>query len=361
MAYDYGYGEHGNQLVELFRSGTPDFEAAEELIRQGADVNAVGKEDDENILSEILLGYWESAHGDVFPDACDDCESVRCEGCEHNQNLNPDLGPSMCAVIRFFLDHGFDVNKQDGCYGAQCLNALTLSSFDRYMIEATKILLDAGAKNRTVSPVADCDATPWSWIGTEASFQGCERNYALANIYEAVYQVYQAVEDGRPYGGIDSYEVAVGKKVLKVLAERDGNRSVFYPMSLPQFQKKNCFNKTLYFVYEGGALLSTQYADFWTDTILPEVDLLDVSEYFAGVVGSEIKSIDYDYKTIVKGTTHYGQPITTLEMDSGQKVTFSINFGLVESKERAAWFELAQPPQKKQQSLWQRICGWLEI
>ncbi len=364
MAYDYGYGEYGNQLVELFRSGAPDFEAAEELIRQGADVNAVGKKDDENILSEILMGYWDSTFGDTLNEACRDCEDCyddRCEGCEHNQNLNPNLGSSMCAVIHFFLDHGFDVNKQDGCYGAQCLYALTLSSFDRYMIEAVKILLDAGAKNRTVSPTADCDATPWNWIGSEASFQSCEHNYALANIYEAVYQVYQAAEDGRPYSGIDSYEAAVGKKVLKVLAECDGDRPVFYPVSLPQFQKENCFTKTLYFVYEGGVLLSTQYAEFWTDTILPKGEMIDVSEHFPGVVGSEIKSIDYDCKTIAKGRTHYGQPITMLEMDSGQKVTFSINFGLVKDEERAAWFELAQPLQKKRQSLWQRICGWLEI
>ena len=52
----------------------------------------------------------------------------------------------MCAIIRFFLDHGFDVNKCDGCFGTQCLWALTPSTYDRYMIEATKILLDAGAK-----------------------------------------------------------------------------------------------------------------------------------------------------------------------------------------------------------------------
>ena len=339
MAYDYGYGGLGNKLIELFRSGAPDFDAAEDLIRQGADINAIGKDDDENILSEILGGYWWSEHGDTISD---DCDENHCDDCEHNRNLNPNLGPSMCAIIRFFLDHGFDVNKCDGCFGAQCLWALTLSTFDRYMIEATKLLLDAGAKNRTVSPAStNQDETPWSFIATEGSYQGtCEHDYSTANVFEAVYQVYQAVEDGRPYKGIDSYEMAVGKKVLKVLAESTGENPTFFAMNLPEFKKDNFYTQTLYFVYDGGVLISTQYADFWTDTLLPTVDLIDVSEYFDGIVGNTIKGFTYDHRSVVKGTTHYGQPITTIEMDSGRKVRFSINFGEVKKEERAAFYEL---------------------
>lgn len=342
MAYDYGYGELGNKLIELFRSGAPDFEAAEELIRQGADVNAVGKDDDENILSEILSGYWWSEHGDTMDEACDNCDEDHCDDCEHNHNLNPNLGQSMCAIIRFFLQHGFDVTKNDGCYGAQCLYALVLSTFDRYMIEATKVLLDAGAKNRTVSLIStDTDETPWSFMATEGSYQGtCEHNHSSANIYEAIYQVYQAVEDGHPYSGIDSYEVAIGKKVLRVLAEKNGEESIFFSMNAPEFQKDNCFTSTLYFVYDGGALISTQYADFWTNTILPATDLVDVSACFSGIVGNTIKGFTYDHRSIVKGTTHYGQPITTIEMDSGHKVRFSINFGEVKKENRVAFYEI---------------------
>lgn len=342
MAYDYGYGELGNKMIELFRSGAPNFEAAEALIEQGADLNAIGKDDDENILSEILSGYWWSEHGGTFSDACDDCEDDHCDSCEHNRNLNSNLGSSMCAIIRFFLDYGFDVTKCDDCFGAQCLWTLTLSTFDRYMIEATKILLDAGAKKRTVSPTStDSSETPWSFIGTEGSFQRtCQHDHATSNIYEAVYQIYQAIEDGKPYSGIDSYEISVGKKILKVLAERNGEQPIFYPMSLPEFHRDNCFTQTLYFVYDGGVLISTQYADFWTDTILPDIELVDVSEHFKGIVGSTIKSFTYDHRSVVKGTTHYGQPITTIEMNSGQKVRFSINFGEVKKEECAAFYEL---------------------
>lgn len=345
MTYDYGYGDLENKLIELFRSGAPDFDVAEDLIRQGADINAIGKDDDENILSEILSNYWWSKSGDAISDACDTCDACdksHCDDCEYNCNLNPNLGPSMCAIIRFFLDHGFDVNKRDGCFGAQCLWALTISTFDRYMIEATKILLDAGAKNRTISPVsADENETPWSSIASEGCYQDtCENAHSTANIFEAVYQIYQAIEDGRPYSGIDSYEAAVGKKVLKVLAESNGANSPFFTMVLPEFKKDNCYTKTLYFVYDGGVLISTKYADFWTDTILPTTDLIDVSAHFGGIVGNTIKGFTYDHRSIVKGITHYGQPITTIEMDTGHKVRFSVNFGEVKEEERAAFYEL---------------------
>lgn len=342
MAYDYDYGALEDKLIELFRSGAPDFDAAEDLIRQGADINAVGKDDSNNVLSEILNGYWWSAHGDFTNEACDNCYEAQCDNCEHNRNLNPNLGPSMCAIIRFFLDHGFDVSKCDGCFGAQCLWALTLSTFDRYMIEATKLLLDAGAKNRTISPTStDRDTTPWDFIALESNYQNtCEANHSTANIFEAVYQIYQALEDGIPYGGIDSYEMAIGKKITKVLAESDGRSPTIFAMDRPEFKQDKCYTKTLYFVYDGGVLISTRYADFRTDTVLPSVSLTDVSEHFDGIVGHTVKGFSFDHRTVTKGSMNYGQPITTIEMDNGRKVRFSINFGEVKKKDRAAFYEL---------------------
>lgn len=325
--YDYGYGDLGNKLFELFLSKSPKLEEAEELIRQGADVNVIGRDDYENILSDILSNSRWSTHDDFGDAPYGNCQQA---------------GPSMCETIRFFLDHGFDVTKRDGCFGAQCLWALTLSSFDRQIIEATKILLDAGAKNRTISPTStNPDETPWSFIAMEGSYQStCEHSHSLGNIYEAVYQIYQALEDGRPYKGIDSYEIAVGKKIQKVLAEQNADRPILFPLSLPEFKKNNCFSQPLYFVYDDGVLISTQYADFWTDTILPNVDLVDVSEHFDGIVGNTIQQFTFDHRAVVKGTTHYGQPIVTIEMDSGDRVRFSINFGEVSEENRAAYYEL---------------------
>ena len=342
MSYDYGYGELENKLIELFRSGAPDFVTAEKLIRQGADVNAMGKDPDENMLSEILQGYWWTKSGDDIPEKCDFCEEGDCEECKSNVDKNPELGQAMCQIIQFFISHGFDVNMFGGCYGAQCLYALTLSTFDRYFLEATKILFDAGAKNRNTSYDERCDGgTPWEFVGTEGSYQDtCEHNHSLGNIYEAVYQMYLAVDEGRPYSGIDTYEASVGKKVLKVVADRDGEKPFFYSMNLSNFKKDNCYKNNLYFVLDGGVLITTQYADFWVDSEIQINDGVDVSEYFPGVVGEIIKQFKFDHRSVVKGTTHYGQPITTIEMESGNSVTFSTNFGDVKDDDRAAYFEI---------------------
>ena len=86
--------------------------------------------------------------------------------------------------------------------------------------------------------------------------------------------------------------------------------------------------------------MTTQYADLWVNTILPDKNLADVSDQFPGVVGCTITNITFDHRSIQKGNTHYGQPIVFLEMDSGRKVRFSINFGEVEEKDRAAFFSI---------------------
>lgn len=190
MGNTYGYKPLSYELITLLRSGAPDFAAAEDLIRRGADVNDQGDDKGENVLSEILMGYWQSGTDDMAQEECWNCELSRneCAACEHN--LNPNVGESMIKVIRFFLNHGFDVNRNDGRHGAQALNSLTLSSFDRYMIDATKMLLDADAKNIPVDEGSD--ETPMDWIGTEGSYQDtCEHDHALGKTKENILQVDQ--------------------------------------------------------------------------------------------------------------------------------------------------------------------------
>lgn len=335
MGYDHGFGELGNRLIDLFRSGAPDFEKAEELIAQGADVNSIGSDDGASILSEILEGYWYSEYGDEYEDL------YYSDEIERSKSLNPDLGISMCKIIEFFLAHGFDVSKQGGRFGAHCLWSLTLSTFDRYIIDATKLLLDAGAANLSIAQSGSKHETPKEFIGLEESYQAtCENNFALSNIYEAVWQIYEAIENGRPYSGIGSYEAAVGKRITRVLAEGKAGETVFYSLRLPEFAKDSCFKKTLYFVYDGGAMIIDEYAALWVNSVLPDTELVDVSGFFPGIVGHSLERFIFDSLTITKEETDYTKPIVLIETSSGHKLRFSINFGEVEEEDRAAYFEL---------------------
>ena len=141
----YSFNQQTSRLIELFRSGPPDFAATEELIRLGANINERGNTYSINPLAEILGGYWQSGINSENNKECEYCENsfAKCPTCRFN--INPEAGKNMLRIIRFFLDHGFDVSKDSGKYGAACLYELKTSSFDDNIIEATKLI-----KNMTI-------------------------------------------------------------------------------------------------------------------------------------------------------------------------------------------------------------------
>lgn len=331
--WEYGYGELGDKLLTLFRSGPPDFEAADRLLKLGADINAEGNGDEgENILSKILLGY---------PEYRIDGQEYEPDGCEeppHCSDQNPDCGESMIKIIRYFLDNGFDVTKKNDKYGAWCLYAVVLSVFDAHIIEATKILFDAGAKNVQFGE-SEYD-TPSNSVAAEGAYQEtCLGDYHLGYIYEAVYQIYEAINDGKPYSGIDSYECARGKVINQILAKKtEDDLPVFYDMEVTGFKHDNCFTETLYFIYDGGALITTKYAELWVDDYMPEAEMVDVSDCFPGIAGAAIESFSFSSRVINHNNSSCRQPIVTIKMDNGHQVIFTINFGEVEDKDRAAYF-----------------------
>ena len=339
MEYEYGFGLLEDRLIRLFHPGPPNFEAARELLSCGADLNAVSQnESGENILSEILQQYWYDEEEEPFPRDMD----WRGSDGQTPSGERPNLGASMVQIVKFFLENGFDVHKNGGQFGAQCLWSLVLSSASRYMLAAAKLLFDAGARNLPIED-GDPNETPWSFVNVESSFQSCEGNYHSSNIFEAFSQMFQALEEGRPYSGIDSYEAAKGKKVLNVLAGKPRTGDVFYNLALPHSKHKRCFHQNLYFLLEGGCLILDQYVSIWADAALPREELVEISEYFPGVVGSTIEDFTFGRREVVKEHICCGQPIVTLKMDSGVRAVFSMNFGEVEEKDRAAFFSLHGP------------------
>ena len=338
MATDYGYGELENKLIELLKLNEPDFAAADELIRQGADINAMCEYGD-NVLSDILNGYVSSAEKIVNNDICENCWEEECQRCE-NFVLTHNPGPHMLDVIRYFIKNGFDINGCEGRLGAQCLSAVANSTYDRYMIDAIKIFFDEGIKI-DVSLYDDDFESAYDYFGVKADFQFvCEHNYPLANTYEAAYQLFKAYDEGKPYKGIDSYEIAAGRKILRVLSDSDGENPVFFTMNEPEFAKDNCFNGNLYFVYDGGVLIVTEHVDCWTDTVLPDVRFRDVTDCFGAIIGSCVTEFLFDHRDIIKGTIWYNQPIITIKTDVGKSVRISKNFGQVAKEDTAAFYEL---------------------
>lgn len=113
--------------------------------------------------------------------------------------------------------------------------------------------------------------------------------------------------------------------------------SVFSSVDHPHSIHDNCFYCNLYYLYDGGHLVCTKTAGYWTDTVFPDKPLTDVSSFFAPVIRHMIQQVSFGHHSIAKGRTFYGQPITTFHMDNGEKLSFSINFGEVEDKEYCSY------------------------
>jgi len=117
---------------------------------------------------------------------------------------------------------------------------------------------------------------------------------------------------------------------------------VFYNLDLPTSKHENCFNQTLFFEYDEGFLILTQYAELWTDTVLPDCEMEDVSTYFPSVVGGTIKQIAFGCNAIWKNSTCYGQHIINLEIENDVIIRFSTNHGETASENYAAYFTMVE-------------------
>ena len=77
---------------------------------------------------------------------------------------------------------------------------------------------------------------------------------------------------------------------------------------------------------------------FMNDRIA-EYPQIDISTAFGkDAIGRRIKSISFDHKDVIKGTTHYGQPIIIMELANGKKLKFTHNFGELPDKEAQSRF-----------------------
>ncbi len=311
MKETYGYQPLSYELTELFSSIPPDYAAAEELIRKGANINDYSSRLDENLLSDVLYDF-----------------------CDKNRNLAEDeeifsppsareseIGEALLQTIQFFLDHGFNLSRDNGRFGAMCLNALKFATSDRYLVKATKLLLDEGAQN--VPPYADDNDRLLDIFDTEYSYQVCcENNRYTANIIEAIYMIYYALENGKPYTDIDCFEAAYGKEIKAVLAETTSDEPPFFECDFEHSHQANCYNCTLYFVYDDGCLIASEYSSFWVDRLPTDKPLIDVSERFQNIVGQKIKLLSFDPMEYIKCSPYDGSPDGALCFTNGIKLLF---------------------------------------
>jgi len=339
MAYDYGYGLLEDALIDACTEFPPDFAKIRRMIQAGANLNAVSSKDSKeegNILSEIIKGL--SWGGESIYLICEECEEETCEKCElKDEEID---GRWLPSIVELFLQNGFDLGRRGGSVGADCLKSLTWSTYDKYILDAAKILLKAGA-DPTYEDKED-GGTVMGWVSTKESAAECiYEDHCQSNLFHTLYEIMDAQVKGEDIDQIFFFDKCIGRKINQVLlcSEENACKGIF-SITTPQMQYENCFAEPLVFWCEEVPLCVTEYVDEIVDyrTMRKAKTKQDVSSFFADCLGQTITAIDFESKKVTKGSTCYTQPITMIRLSNGKTICISYNTGDVPKEKRSAWF-----------------------
>ena len=283
---------------------TPDLDEIKELIIAGADLNQLNK-------------YGESIFDSVFLDILyDNCE---------DKKKTPIIVENIKEIISLMVENGWDIKK----FGLDTMNQFKFSTYDPFTFDLYRFMLQF---ELTEDPKAYEETL--QGIGGEESYQRCcENNHELENLFYAIYEMVEAKMNGQNYKSIEPYYDVVGMTIDKIVYFSEANTIV----EKGDFTEYNadigfvCGNKLLV-MREGVNIL------FMNDRIA-EQPQIDISSIFGkNAIGRRIKSISFDHKDVIKGTTYYGQPTIIITLANGKKLKFTHNFGELPDKQTQSRF-----------------------
>lgn len=332
MAFNHGFDERGNELVDACQLYPPDFDEIRALLAAGVDLNQ-SSGGGENLLETILLGNPDKRA------VCDGCDGEDCEQCHKGDDMD---GRYLPVLVRLLLDSGFDAARDGGAAGARCIDSLVFSSHDRYILDAARLLLAAGANPCYQEP--DGTLILFESVAmAESAADCCDEDHALSNHFHTLYEMLDAARRQEPYDGLLSFEVCIGRCLtgVTICSEQEQPAGVFeadYPQS---------FRDTLVFWCDGLPLCINCYTDEWVDprVVREAVSTCSADDCFRACIGSRISGFSFSRRTLSVDNTNYGQPITVIHLDNGRAIRLTTNFGEVPEERCAAHFEILQQPE----------------
>ena len=123
-------------------------------------------------------------------------------------------GEILVELTRLFLKYGYDVHANNDFNGAICLHNLCWASYDKYVLHAAELLLNAGANTHIKIDDDDEDGILNS-ISWKLGYWNTGE-YDSANMFEAYYQMIQAEQAGEDYRGIRDASDCLDMTVTKV-------------------------------------------------------------------------------------------------------------------------------------------------
>ena len=169
-----------HELTAITSQPEIDWSAFDTVLSSLEDINYLDEQYEETILTEFVSGGNFYQRGELVPE-----------------------------VVKHFLANGYDVLAHEGRNGGLALGALCWASYDQHILDAAKVLLDAGAPISFRSNDDPEDGEPEGLLG-DLGFKcsgawSADHDYTTANIFEAYYSIAKAYEAGKDYHSIRSF------------------------------------------------------------------------------------------------------------------------------------------------------------
>lgn len=294
------------KLFDTCKESDPNLDEIKKLIIAGANTNQSDKYG-ESIFNDLFLGLL-----------CDNRDDKR---------KTAVIVDKIKEIIQLMIDNGWNVKK----YGLDTMDGFVFSTYDHFTFDLYKFMLQYDLTDSPKDYEKALDR-----VGAEESFQGCEHCHELENLFYSIYEMIEAKMEGRDFKSIELYYDAVGITI---------DRIVYFSKSDTLVHKDTFteYNEDIGFVCGNKLLVLRDCVNIlFMNNRLKEQPQIDISSvYGKDVIGQQIKSIDFDYKDIIKGTTYYGQPTIIIALANGKKLKFTHNFGeqLDEKTQARFWIE----------------------
>ena len=255
------------------------------------DINIIDEEDEETILSEFVMG------GPFF-----------------------ERGDLLLVAIQHFLSCGYDVLANDGRNGGLALSSLCWSSYDRHILDAAKMLMNAGApviyKSVDDGPGEEMggllDSIEWKIPGAWM----VDKDYLWANVLEAYYSMAKAHVAKKDYNSVRCYYDCIGCTVTAVSASKGDSNQLHQDRSIRKFAD------SLIMWFDDKPLIINPYIEFVVDPVYVDDNketFTDVSPVFSDLIGTTLVDVRYLDSTICYFEFSNGVRIIFASRDIGDR------------------------------------------
>ncbi len=288
-------------ILSAITDRTPiDWDAFDSVLNGLNDINFYDDQYEETILSEFITD------GDFY-----------------------NRGFILADVVRHFLACGYDVSANGGLNGGLALRSLCWSSYDHYILDAAKVLMNAGAPVNYRTSDDDPNEEPEGLLGGISwKLSGAwmvDKGYAWANTLEAYYAMTEANIAGKDYNSIDNYFVCIGKTLTAVSAIKNEDT-----LSLRNEGVLSVYAEPLVMWFGDKPLVVSCYTDFVVNPVYVEdkgTELSDVSAIFSSLIGATLQEVQY-----------IGTTICYFEFSNGQRLFFASRD--IGNRKRVGTFEI---------------------